>query len=95
MSEYMADAATNEPNAEILRAYATWAKSGAAMLLTGNIQVTREVRYSVLFFSVSDFHTFSFEVFGVSHERGGHKERHKRLQYATAQEMGRRCETRR
>ena len=41
MSEYMADASTNKVNEKIIRSYLYWAQSTAAMLLTGNICVSK------------------------------------------------------
>ncbi|HRI89705.1 MAG TPA: NADH:flavin oxidoreductase/NADH oxidase family protein [Candidatus Hydrogenedentes bacterium] len=41
MTEQMADPHTNAPNDQIIRLYERWAKSGAGMLLTGNVMIDR------------------------------------------------------
>lgn len=42
MSEYLADAETNRSNQLLCTLYRKWASTGASILLTGNIMVTRQ-----------------------------------------------------
>ncbi|KAI9019725.1 NADH:flavin oxidoreductase/NADH oxidase [Hyaloraphidium curvatum] len=41
MTESLADARTNLPNARVFRVYSRWARGGAGMLITGNVPVDR------------------------------------------------------
>jgi 2,4-dienoyl-CoA reductase-like NADH-dependent reductase (Old Yellow Enzyme family) len=44
MSEVLADRVTGSPTESLVRLYARWAKSGAGLLLSGNVMVSREGR---------------------------------------------------